>query len=274
MYKNGIKINLGRKHSIQSNINKSRIMKKLWEKKDYRENQIMKRIGHKHSVETRRKISKSYLKMKITIETRKKLSEKAKLRTGIKNPFFGMHHTEESKQKIRLQQIGKIITEEQRKKHSISIMGKSNPFFGKKHNEESKKIMREKRAKQIIPKKDTKPERMLQVALSLEGIKFRTHEPITGQPDIFVEPNICLFVDGCYWHGCVQCFGESILTQEMPRNNLARDQKVNDDLMKQGNIVLRIWEHDMLKNTKQEANNIIYLIKRTRENDFVYEKRI
>lgn len=274
MFNKGHKINSGRKHSVESNINKSGIMKKLWKKKDYRENQIMKRIGQKRSVETREKISKIHLGMKPTIQTRKKLSEKAKLRTGIKNSFFGKHHTEESKQKIRLQQIGKIITKEQRKKHSNSIMGKSNPFFGRKHTDETKKIMREKRSKQVIPKKDTKPERMLQVALSLEGIKFRTHEPIIGQPDIFIEPNICIFVDGCYFHGCTQCFGEQILIQDLPRNNIVRDQKVNNELTKQGNLILRIWEHDILKNTKQEAGNIIILIKRTRENDFVHERRI
>lgn len=53
-----------------------------------------------------------------------------------------------------------------------------------------------------IPFHDTKPELIVQAALRELGVQFRTHAPITGQPDIFIEPNICIFVDGCYWHKC------------------------------------------------------------------------
>ena len=51
-----------------------------------------------------------------------------------------------------------------------------------------------------MPLKDTKPERILQKLLKTKKIPFIKHKPILGQPDIFIKPNICIFVDGDYWH--------------------------------------------------------------------------
>lgn len=57
-----------------------------------------------------------------------------------------------------------------------------------------------------------------------------------GQPDIFIEPNICLFIDGCYWHKCPTCgFG----------NGRERDMFVTGELQKQGYVVIRLWEHEV-----------------------------
>jgi len=46
-------------------------------------------------------------------------------RRGTKNPFFGKHHSEETKEKIR-------------KKLRPINQGKRNPFYGKHHSEETK----------------------------------------------------------------------------------------------------------------------------------------
>ena len=40
-------------------------------------------------------------------KTRKMMSEKAKIRTGVKNPFFGKHHSDEAKRKNREAHLGK-----------------------------------------------------------------------------------------------------------------------------------------------------------------------
>jgi group I intron endonuclease len=76
----------------------------------------------------------------------------SKGKTGILAPWFGKHHTEESKQKIsknhmgighplseynkkKLKEInkGKIITDEQKRKQSEKMSGENHPMWGKKH---------------------------------------------------------------------------------------------------------------------------------------------
>ena len=87
-------------------------------------------------------------------ETRRKLSELKKgLLSGEKNPMFGKHHSEETKQKIGEVHKGKQISEEQKKKLSIALKGRimsdehkkkiSASHKGKHHTEESKKKMSE-----------------------------------------------------------------------------------------------------------------------------------
>lgn len=80
----------------------------------------------------------------------------------------------------------------------------------------------------VFPKKDTSIEIKLQGLLRYNNINFETHKPIFGQPDLFIEPNICIFADGDYWHN-------------MPKM-LIRDQEVNDNLTNNGYCVLRISE--------------------------------
>lgn len=83
-------------------------------------------------------------------ETRRKLSELKKgLLSGEKNPMFGKHHSEETKQKIGGVHKGKHISEEQKKKLSIALKGRimsdehkkkiGEAHKGKHHSEETRK---------------------------------------------------------------------------------------------------------------------------------------
>ena len=72
-----------------------------------KEKMRLSHIGKKHSLETRSKISKSRIGQKANFkshseETKKKLSEIGKTKVGHLNSFFSKHHSEDTKNKIRL----------------------------------------------------------------------------------------------------------------------------------------------------------------------------
>jgi DNA mismatch endonuclease, patch repair protein len=87
------------------------------------------------------------------------------------------------------------------------------------------------------------------------GIKgWRRRQSLFGKPDfLFRAARLAIFVDGCFWHGCLK-------HSKVPRNNRPfwlkklegnkkRDRMVNRVLRSQGWRVLRIWEHELsLKN--------------------------
>ena len=108
-------------------------------------------FGKHHSEESKKKMSNakkgkpSHNKGKpMSEETKKKLSESKKgLLSGEKNPMFGKHHSDETKQKISKVHKGKHISEEQKKKLSSALKGRTSPNKGKPMSEEQKKKLRE-----------------------------------------------------------------------------------------------------------------------------------
>lgn len=71
--------------------------------------------------------------------------------SGDGNPFFGKHHTAETKtrisikktgvplpQAVRLKMIGRSISQETRRKLSAALKGRRSPMKGKHHSDESK----------------------------------------------------------------------------------------------------------------------------------------
>lgn len=104
------------------------------------------------------------------------------------------------------------------------------------------KNVKQRRLNQVIPSKDTKIEIKLQNELSKRNIKFTKHKPIIGQPDIFIEPNICIFADGDYWHN-------------LPTSK-EKDQKITNELKNLGYKVLRFWEHEIVNNIDNCINTI------------------
>lgn len=160
----------------------------------------------------------------------KRLDVREKIRYKLKGKPSGMkgkHQTNKAKVALRKANLGKVLSQITRYK------------------------IKKKRLHQIFPTKDTSIEKKMQNALEIKGIVFEKHKPITGQPDIFIEPNICIFCDGDYWHN---------------RDDYKkRDIIVNDILTKEGYIILRFWEHQI----NNDIHNCVKTIQELSESTLV-----
>lgn len=90
----------------------------------------------------------------------------------------------------------------------------------------------------------TSIEHKIREQLISRGIEFKPNEPILGTlPDIFIEPNICIFCDGDYWHN-------------LPKIR-SRDVFVNKHLRESGYTTLRFWEHEINNNIDSCVTEIL-----------------
>lgn len=105
-----------------------------------------------------------------------------------------------------------------------------------------------------IRSKNTKVEWILRKALWRERLRYRTHYKIRGSPDVvFPSKKVAVFIDGDFWHGHDWKKLKPKLKNRFWRNkikrNMTRDKEVNEDLKKKGWKVIRIWEHEIRKDT-------------------------
>lgn len=161
--------------------------------------------------------------------------------------------SEETRSKIAKSKIGKLKTEETKDKIRATMKVKA-PFKGKHLPEETKDKIRETQARLreqgLIkqPTKDTKPERIVKQYLINNGIQFidtksiRTNEHGITYPDIFIEPNICIYVDGCYYHDCPICGHKGPKDFDVRTNDI----NITNRLIQLGYNVVRVWEHEVL----------------------------
>jgi DNA mismatch endonuclease (patch repair protein) len=73
---------------------------------------------------------------------------------------------------------------------------------------------------------------------------------LPGTPDFaFDYRKLAVFVDGCFWHGCPDCYrrphSRRIYWDQKVERNTSRDHRVDGELRAAGWSVLRIWEHDL-----------------------------
>ena len=122
---------------------------------------------------------------------------------------------------------------------------------------------RKKNMSHIRSKGNRSTERKLRSSFVGAGISgFKLHpSSIPGKPDfVFPAQRLAVFVDGCFWHGCPDCYirpqtSQAYWDQKLLRNQ-RRDAKVNEELKATGWSVLRIWEHQ-LKHPKRARRAII-----------------
>jgi len=104
--------------------------------------------------------------------------------------------------------------------------------------------------------KDTQPELKVRKYLHAAGYRYRLHDTsLPGKPDlVFVSKRLCLFVHGCFWHGCPKCADGRRRPQSnrgywLPkiRRNKQRDLAHLHKLQAAGWKVLIVWECDLAK---------------------------
>lgn len=79
---------------------------------------------------------------------------------------------------------------------------------------------------------------------------WRRGQKLPGRPDFtFRKERVVIFVDGCFWHGCPECYKRPSTNTEFWdekfRKNKKRDEKVSRELRQMGWKVVRIWEHQL-----------------------------
>lgn len=260
---------MDKKRSIESKIKTSISIKKSWKDPLVRErhrigainswkNLIIRRnrLTKMRSLEVHNKMSSVSLQNWKRPEYRSfilsKLHSKEAKKKQLKflkehPPRKGLKTSNETKIKMRLKKIGRKLTEEHKQKISDSGKGRIGWWLGKKFSDEHKNKIKQAlnmsavrqrivnaRRRQVFPLKDTKIEVALQEELKNLNIDFQTHIPIVGQPDIFIEPNICIFCDGDYWHS-------------RPKSK-EHGAYVVSQLKESGYKVLRFWEHEIKGN--------------------------
>jgi DNA mismatch endonuclease (patch repair protein) len=92
---------------------------------------------------------------------------------------------------------------------------------------------------------------------------WRRRYGLFGNPDfVFPQIRLALFVDGCFWHCCprhsTQPVGNRSFWAAKLARNRERDRLVNRTLKKAGWRVLRIWQHELIR------QNEIRVVKRVR----------
>ena len=101
-----------------------------------------------------------------------------------------------------------------------------------------------------IRSKNTGPEIMLRRALFQKGLRYKVKSLLAGKPDIvFSTARVAIFVDGCFWHGCPDHSRSPKTNAEYwgPKieKNILKDATATLSLVRDGWLVIRLWEHQI-----------------------------
>lgn len=129
-------------------------------------------------------------------------------------------------------------------------------------------LTKEQRRKNMrnIRSTGTKPERVIMEALKKRRIYFAAYvSKIKGKPDIvFRRKKVVVFIDSDFWHGhpergVVPKTNLEYWSQKIAGNR-NRDEQVNQELIKSGWTVIRLWEYDIKHNFEQSLETILRAI--------------
>ncbi|MBY4731766.1 MULTISPECIES: very short patch repair endonuclease [Cupriavidus] len=109
--------------------------------------------------------------------------------------------------------------------------------------------------------KDTRPELALRKVLHALGLRYRLHGAgLPGKPDlVFPRQKAVVFVHGCFWHRHTGCNIATTPKSNTPfwmakfEKNVARDERVSNELQALGWRVFVVWECELASGTKAHA---------------------
>lgn len=110
---------------------------------------------------------------------------------------------------------------------------------------------------------DTEPELLLRKELWHRGFRYRVNERIEGvRPDlVFKGPEVAVFVDGCFWHGCPRHYSapenNAEFWREKLKRNRDRDERNNRTLEDAGWTVVRCWECEIRDDVEAVADEVV-----------------
>ena len=106
---------------------------------------------------------------------------------------------------------------------------------------------------QSVPQTGTKPEKCIHEELVRRGLqpitKTRPIADLRVTVDFVFRPEKpCVFIDGCFWHGCPDHFKlpltNSAWWAEKVSETVQRDRRQTAKLRDAGWLVVRVWEHE------------------------------
>ncbi len=116
--------------------------------------------------------------------------------------------------------------------------------------------------------KGTKPELALRRALWAAGARgYRVNvRKLPGTPDVVFGPaRVCVFVQGCFWHGCPRCRDGKTPTQNAEfwrtkvETNQARHDRDSARLREAGYAVVTVWECELKQSLAEVAGLVLDL---------------
>lgn len=111
-----------------------------------------------------------------------------------------------------------------------------------------------------IRRVDTRPELALRHELTRRGLRYRVdYARAPGRPDVaMVGRRLAIFVDGEFWHGkklsAARLAEMSDYWQRKIKRNVARDERVNAELLAGGWTVIRITDRAIGRDLERIAN--------------------
>lgn len=113
---------------------------------------------------------------------------------------------------------------------------------------------------QAVKGKGTRLEKRLSSMLVRMGVKGwkKNVDNIIGKPDVaFINQQVAIFIDGCFWHGCPYCKRKLPQTnrkywERKIERNVTLAKSHNRRLRADGWVVIRIWEHEMNKTADKQ----------------------